>query len=305
MTVGSLPLAHTGRRTAAPVERLPALFVTTPLDPATALGRLFAAGWRDRSAEEAAALLDSWRPALALLPERERRRAALVAAWVHTLAITAAEGDRPERRLERLNRSAFLLAKALAGEPSASPFAAAFAAESAARQLPRRALDLLLAAARASIAQPRPADLEEWRARARILGGALSEALFGHEPSSATVDTASALLRLALLVRLPAALAKGRSHLPASEGAGGSRSETSAAMVAAETADLRAQLLRGARALGEVPLGYRRALAYLTAAALDLVGRVEDRPEELLHRAPQVGWWRRQIVLWRARRTPL
>jgi hypothetical protein len=314
VTIGSLPLEPAaGRRAFAPVERLPALFATAPLDPATALGRLFAADWSDTSDEATAELLGSWRPTLALLPERERRRAALFALWARTLSVTAGEGDRVERRLERLNRSAFLLAKALAGEATASPFAARFAAESAARHFPRRALDLLLAEARAKIAQPRPVDLEDWRARARALGGACAEALLGQKPSGATVDAATALLRLALLVRLPAALANRRSHLPvlavetaASGGAGDSDpDEATAELLAAEVGEVRAQLLRGARALAEVPLGYRRALAYLSAAALDLVGRVEEHPAMLLRSAPKVGWWRRSLIEWRERRTPI
>ena len=306
MTVGAYPLR-------APLERLPALFSAAPLDPATALGRLFAADWVDRGAEETAELLGEWRPALALLPEREQRRVALVTLWISALARTAREGDRVERKLERLNRSAFLVAKALAGEPTASPFAALFAAESAARLLPRRALDLLLAEVRGALERPRPADLEEWRARARALGGATAEALLGQEPTAATVDAAAALLRLALLARLPSAIEAGRSHLPlAPEDALSTaprdereRSPAAAAFVAAEVEDVRAQLLRGARALAEVPLGYRRALAYLVAMALDLVGRIEDRPEEILRRVPQPGWWRRRLYYWRARRTPI
>jgi len=301
VTVGSLPYAP-ARPAPPPAERLPALLQPTPIDPETALGRLFAASWRDQSLERCTALLGPWAPALALLPERERRRAALVAAWFEALWSTAREGDRAERRLERVNRSAYLVARALAGEPGGAPFALCFAGESAARAFPRRALDLLLAETRALVLAPRDADLAAWNARARALGGALAEAIFGREPSPATVDAAAALLRLALLARLPVALAAGRSHLPGPAPA--DVAETVAA-IAGEAAEVRAQLLRGARALAEVPLGHRRALEFLSASALDLVGRIEVNPAELLERSPHVGWWRRRLMVWRARRTPL
>jgi hypothetical protein len=113
---------------------------------------------------------------------------------------------------------------------------------------------------------------------------------------------AAALLRLAFLARLPAALARGCCHLP---GAAAGTGRPSADAVAAEAADVRAQLLRGARALADVPLGHRRALEFLSASALDLVGRVEVHPAELLEQAPRVGWWRRRLLVWRVRRSPL
>jgi hypothetical protein len=302
VTVGSLSGAPS-RRAAPLVERRPALFEPGPLEPASALGRLFGAEWIDRSEEEAAALLGDWRPALGLLPRRERRRAALLALWLAALRATAREGDPAERRRERLNRSSFLLAKSLAGERSASPFAALLAAESAARTVPRRALDLLLADARAGLDGAPPPVLALRRARAELVGGATAEALLGHEPSPAIVDAAAALLRLALLARL----AQGRSEraplLPLAPP--GAEPAALVAAVLGEAADVRAQLLRGARALAEVPLGYRRALAYLTTAALDLVGRIEEHPAELLRRPPRAGRLRRLFTLWRARRIPL
>ena len=77
------------------------------------------------------------------------------------------------------------------------------------------------------------------------------------------------------------------------------------AAVVRECAELRKLLLKGARAAGEVPLSFRRPVAFLLPVALSLLGLLEDRPPELARRTPTVGKWTLRRAYWRARFTPL
>jgi hypothetical protein len=54
-----------------------------------------------------------------------------------------------------------------------------------------------------------------------------------------------------------------------------------------------------------VPLSFRRPLAFLLPAALELLGAIEERPHELARRAPRLSGWSRRRAWWRARFTPL
>ena len=253
-------------------------------------------------------LLGELAGAVELLPPFERARVAVLAAWLEALFATALEPDPLERRLGRLHRSAFLLARALGGEPSSSPFVRAFAAEAARRSFTRTALDSLLAAARARAEKPRPTSRPEAAARAFDLGEAIVAALVGAPATPAAVEAATSLVRLLALRRLPAELAAGHVSLPTDDLAEPlqyRRPEEIAAAAAAECEAIRPLLLRGARALGEVPLTFRRPLAYLLSSALDLLGQIEVHPEALVRREPRLGWWTRRVTLWRIRRQPL
>jgi phytoene/squalene synthetase len=313
VTVSALPLARSRPLPHAP---LPELLAERPIDPESALGRLFA-GAPDPATESALArfvaaaperLLGDLAPAVRLLPPLERERAAILAAWTDALLATAAEADAPERRLARLHRSALLLARALGGEPSGSPFVRAFVAESQRRSFTRLALDALIAAARARIATPRPAAREDWERRARGVAAPFVHALSGAVPTPATVDAAAALYRLLALRALPADLAVGRTQLPVADLPEPLQYRSAAeiaAAVAAECESVRPLLLRGARALAEAPLTFRRPLAFLLEAALHLLGEIDVHPEALLARPPRLGWWRAHRAAWRARREAL
>ncbi len=313
MTVSAVPLATPvalGRRS------VPELLADRPIDPATALGRLFAPAG-DVASEIALGryvaaaprrLLGELEPAAFLLPPIERERAAILAAWVEALLATAGEPDPIERRLARLNRSAYLLARALAGEPSDAPFVRSFAAEAQRRTFTRGALDALLAVARRRAERPRAETRAEWEAFALELGGAFATAVTGTEASPSTVEAAAALHRLLALCALPRDLATGATQLPVAELPAPLQYRTReeiAAAAATECDAIRPVLLRGARALGEVPLTFRRPLAYLLSTALDLLGQIEVHPAALVTREPRLGWWTRRLTLWRIRRQPL
>jgi hypothetical protein len=303
VTVGTLPLD------AAPRElrlRRPALFSSEPLDPSTALGRLFAldGAASDRCSgrmlvEVARRRLGELAPALDLLPQRERERVGVLAAWIDAIFATGGEHDLPAERRERLDRSAFLIARALAGETVDPPFARRFAVESARREFGRRALDGLLAEARRRIDSP-GADIGNSDAALR-LGAAAAEALVGDEPSAATVDAAGALLRLSRLARVPAAVAVGAFPLIFGSDAAESVDLRTAA-IAEECDAIHQLLLRGARSIGEVPLTFRAAIAGAMALALRLLGRIESQPGALLARPVQLGHFERIWTLWRVRR---
>jgi len=289
----------------------PAVLSAEPIDPATALGQLFAPAPATRRRGEPTALAElcgALTPALALLPARERHRAALLAGWGRALFATAAEGDRAERRVERLHRSAYLLARALAGQRVASPFAHDFAAEAARRPLPRTALDTLLAAARRAVRRPLAATPADWDASAREIAGAAAAALLGAEPTAATVDAGAGLLRLVRLLQVPRPGGGRRLHLPIElppESAGAPPVAALVAAIADECEAIHQLLLRGARGVGEVPLTFRATLAALLALALRLLGRVEEHPERLLRQPIRLGRFESAWVLWRIRREPV
>jgi hypothetical protein len=304
VTAGAIPLA--GVRGDLRVRR-PALFSTEPLDPATALGELFTldAAASARSSQRglvanARRRLGALAPALDLLPSRERERAGVLTAWSEAVFATCGEHDLPEERRERLDRSAFLLARALAGETVDPPFAQRFAAESARREFGRRALDALLAEARRRI--DRPGCVAEDDESALRLGAAAAEALIGIEPTPATVDASGALLRLARMARVPAAVAVGAFPLLLPEDAASHPHEARVGAIAAECDAIHQLLLRGARSIGEVPLTFRAAIAGAMALALRLLGRIESNPEALLTRPLRLGRLERIWTLWRVRR---
>jgi hypothetical protein len=132
------------------------------------------------------------------------------------------------------------------------------------------------------------------------VGGAVAAATIGDEPTAATLDAATGLLRLARLLRVPAAAAVGGFPLPLAEAA--DSREGRVAAIAAECDAIHQLLLRGARAIGEVPLTFRGALAGAMALALRLLGRIESHPEALLSRPVRLGRLERAWTLWRVRR---
>ncbi len=299
----------------APPSERPTLLSAEPWDAASELGSWLAPTSppaEDELLGRAAAVarrgLADAAAALGLLPARERRRAELLFVWTRALLRTAAEPDAPATRVARIHRAAFHLARALAGEPAESAFLRLLAAESARRTFGRAALDGLLAAAREWAEAPRAAtpeaDAERWQA----LAHALAAALAGAEPAPATVDLAAGLGRLGRLLALPEELAQRRCGLALSvlpEPLQYRREDEIVAAVVAEAEALRPLLLRGARAAAEVPLTFRRPLVYLLPIALELLGAIEERPRELLRRAPRLSFWSRRRSYWRARFTPL
>lgn len=294
--------------------RRPALFSDEPLDVDTALGRLFSpalAVERSRASrrhDPATLALGPLAAALTLLPSRERERASLVAAWAAALLATADEGDRVERRIERLNRTAFELARALAGERVRSEFALELAREATRREMPRRALDRLLATAREAIEDGRPVREEAWRARALAVSASVSEMILGAAPSVATVEASAAILRLVRLSRLPDDLRRGELHLPGDGDAPRAERLRPAAVeraIVAECEAIHPLLLRGARSVGEVPLTFRAALAGAIALALRLLGHLEAHPERLRKKPARLGRLETAWTLRGIRKQPL
>jgi phytoene/squalene synthetase len=290
------------------VVRRPALFDPSPLDRSTALGVLFDPSWRDETRRPAARatrrLLGPLGPAFDLLPSLERRRAATLAVWIESLFANAREGDRVDRRIERLHRSAFTLARALAGERSAAPFAQRFADEARRRSFPRHSLDGLLAEARAAIRQPIASTPEEWEIRSRALSAVIAEALVGEMPSPATIEAANAFVRLIRLTRIPVDSAAG-FHLPVESPPTFSGAPPREAMIAAiseECEEIHRMALRGARALGEVPLTYRTTLSAMLALGLRLLGKIEAHPGAFLEGRVRLGRVERAWTVWRSRR---
>jgi hypothetical protein len=74
------------------------------------------------------------------------------------------------------------------------------------------------------------------------------------------------------------------------------------AAVAEECEAIHPLLLRGARAVGEVPLTFRAALAALLALSIRLLGRIEARPDDLLAGRVRLGRFERAWTLRQARR---
>ena len=297
----------------------PALFDRPNWSPDSPAGRLFSttppAGGETaleraclRAAEERSGLFAR---SFALLPERERERAALLLALTDVLFATATGPGSIESRIEDLDRIAFAIARALRGEGGATPgesFALRFGAESRRRGFTRRALDDLFDAARGCARRRRPETPEELALRAQYLAEAFITALFGVEPTPAVVDLGAGLLRLLALQSLATDLRSLHCPLPESELAEPVQYRTPdeiGVAVERECAELRKLLLKGARAAGEVPLSFRRPVAFLLPVALTLLGLLEDRPSELARRTPTVGKWALRRAYWRARYTPL
>lgn len=297
----------------------PALFDRPNWSPGSPAGRLFSttppAGGETalrraclRAAEERSGLFAR---ALTLLPERERERAALLLALVDVLFATATGPGSTDSRVEDLDRIAFAIARALRGEAGAGEgesFALRFGAESRRRSFTRRALDDLFDAARGCARRRRPETPEELARRAQFLAEAFITALFGAEPTPAVVDLGAGLLRLLALQALAEDLRARHCALPESDLPEPVQYRTPDEIgiaVERECAELRKLLLKGARAAGEVPLSFRRPVAFALPVALSLLGLLEDRPPELARRTPTVGKWTLRRAYWRARYTPL
>jgi len=301
--------------TSVPSNERPSLFAERPWDPGTALGAWLAPSGpaaeealETRASRLATEALGPLAAALRLAPERERRRFELLFVWTDALLATADEPDGPAERAERLNRAAFLVARGLAGETVASAFLTLLVAEARRRAFGRKPLDRLLAAGRDAAAAPRPADAAELERRAQEVAGAFLEALFGAPPTAAAADAGAGLLRLARLARLATHHAAGRSPLPADELADPIRyrsEEEIGAAVTAECERLHPLLLRGARAIAEVPLSYRRPFVFLLPLALELAAAIEERPRAVASRPPRLSGWSCRRAYWRARFAPL
>ena len=213
--------------------------------------------------------------ALELLTARERERAILFTALVDAL-LDLAVGPGPADCAERvadLNRVAFQLARALRGETPESAFLRLLAAEARRRTFTRRALDELFAAARVLARDPRPADAAVLDVRSRQLGEAVVTALLGAEATPSVIDLAAGAIRLARLQHLSLELSRRFCSLPVNDLAEPLQYRGEAEIVAAigrECGALHHLLLKGARAAGEVPLTFRRPVAFLLPVAIAL-----------------------------------
>jgi len=296
--------------------RGPALFDRPNWSAGSAAGRLFSpatsaggeAALLRTCARIAATRLGTFELALTLLPEREQERAALLLTLTDVLFATATGPGSAAARVEDLDRIAFWIARGLRGETAEELFARRFAAESRRRGFTRQALDDLFEAARCAARRPRFETSEALALAAHRSADAFATGLFGAEPTAAVVELGAGLLRLQALRSLADDLRAHHCALPESELAEPVQYRTAAEVGAAalrECAELRKLLLKGARAAGEVPLSFRRPVAFLLPVALSLLGLVEDRPEELLRRTPTVGKWTLRRAYWRARFTPL
>lgn len=296
---------------AAPAAR-PSLFERPRWSPDSAAARLFSAADEPTclrlAAATAADRLGDFARALDLLTGRERVRAVLLVAFADALFSVSAAPIEPGERVETLNRLAFQTARALRGEGSEGTFLDLFAAEARRRTFTRHALDELFAAARIAARLPQPTDGSDLDARSHQAGEALVTALLGAEPSPAAVDLAAGLLRLARLQRLSVDLAAKRSPLPLSEIAEPIQYRSDdelAAAVSRECGALHNLLLRGARAAAEVPLTFRRPVAFLLPVAIALLGLIEERPRAVVRGIRRVGPWKLRLAHLRARYVPL
>lgn len=295
----------------------PAIFERPNWSADSPAGRLFSRGGEPgedakllhaclRAASERAG---DFSPALELLPAREQERAVLLLTLADVLFATATGAGTPEARIDDLDRIAFAIARGLRGEGGTEPsFVRRLAAESRRRGFTRQALDDLFDSARGSARQRRPGTPEALALRAQSLSEAFATALFGAPPTPAAIDLGAGLLRLLALQSLAADLRELHVPLPESDLPEPVQYRTAdeiGAAVARECGDLRQLLLRGARAAGEVPLSFRRPVAFLLPVALSLLGLLEDRPPELVRRRPTVGKWTLRRAYWRARFTPL
>ncbi len=286
-----------------------ALLRDEPWDQGTALGAWLApAGPKHRLQlrESIRKRLGPFAGALVLLSNAERQRAELLIAWVSALLTTAFEPDPVESRIARVQRAAFAAAKALAGELSGSPFLVAFAAEASRRPWGRQPLDELLALAREVSQEPRAETAGADEDRCQRLARTFLFALFATEPPSAACDFAAGLYRLARLLPLRSELKARRFPLALellAEPVDHRSDEEILAAVGSELERIRILLLRGARAAAEVPLTFRRPTLFLVGVSLELLGRIEERPEALLRGPVQLSRWRLWLLSRRARRS--
>lgn len=293
----------------------PTLFERPTWSEESAAGRLFAPG-----GDEAAALrrcaavsercLGDFGRTLELLTARERERAILLAALVDALLDVAA-GPGPAdaaQRVADLNRIAFQLARILRGETPESAYLKLLAAEARRRSFTRRALDELFAAARLIARDRRPADTAALDARSRQLGEAVVTALLGAEATPSVVDLAAGAIRLVRLQQLALDLPHGLCSLPSGELPEPLQYRSETEIVTAITREcgaLHHLLLKGARAAGEVPLTFRRPVAFLLPVAIALLGLIEEQPRAIVRAVRHVGTWKLRAAFWRARYTPL
>ena len=302
----------------------PTLFERPTWSAASAAGMLLDPGGdelsvRRHSAEVTARCLGDLSRVLELLTDHERDRAILLAALTDALFdVARGEGPgavdagnsvaNPAGRIDDLNRIAFQVARALRGEAPESVFLELFAAEARRRTFTRRALDELFAAARAVAREPRPADEATLDVRARQLGEALATALLGAEPPASLVDLAAGSIRLVRLQHLSVDLRSRSVTLPVSDLAEPIQYRSEEEIVQAidrECNALHHLLLKGARAAGEVPLTFRRPVAFLLPIAIALLGLIEERPRVVARRVRHLGLWKLRVSFWRARWTPL
>jgi hypothetical protein len=296
---------------AAPRER-PAIFGRPTWKPESLAAKLFESSdeelCRRRVDEIAESRLGDFARALTLFTERERARLALLVAFLDALTDIARADVSPAERIDNLNRVAYRTARALRGEPTPSAFLRLFAAEARRRSFTRHALDEVFASARTAAASPRPESGAELDVRARELGEAVATALLGAAPTPAVVDLAAGLLRLGALQRLSLELARHTAPLPESELAEPVQYRTEdelAAAVSRECGALHNLLLKGARAVGEVPLTFRRPVAFALPVAIALLGLIEERPRAIARGVRRVGTWKLRLHHWRASYTPL
>ncbi|MDI9630312.1 MAG: hypothetical protein QM311_02470 [Acidobacteriota bacterium] len=250
------------------------------------------------------AALGSLAPALTLLPPTERRRAQAVAAFALTLFDFARQRGVDGDRLAQINRWEFTLEAALGGERIGQPIFLRLGEEQRRRPFSTAGLDALFAAARGRATVERPSDPAEAAERRELVARGLVLTLIGDGASPATVEFAAGLLGIQALLTLGTELAGGRCPLPVSELPSILPAPPAVALataVAAESRRLQPLLLRGARAVREVPLTFRRAGAFLVLASTRLLARVEEAGPSLLRRPPRLGASERLRLVLRSR----
>lgn len=293
----------------------PTLFERPTWTAESAAGRLFAAVDEAASLRHCSELaerhLGDFARVLSLFTERERLRATLLLALVDAIFDVAGMPVPVAERVENLNRIAFQVARALRGEATEAAFFRLFAGEARRRSFTRPALDELFAAARVAARSPRPETSADLDVRAHQLGEAIATALLGAEPTAAVVDLAAGLIRLTRLQALPMQISRSPQRgcwLPLAELPEPLqyRSDDELAdAVTRECVALHHLLLKGARAAAEVPLTFRRPVAFALPVAIALLGLLEERPRTVARTFRHVGIWKLRAAHWRARYTPL
>lgn len=276
------------------------------------LAELLAAPAEDFDSERAAGLcadvcreaLGDFAPALVLLPVAERRRAQAVAAFALTLFDFARQRGVDGERLAQINRWEYTLEAALSGDRIGQPVFLRMGEEEQRRPFSRDGLDALFAAARRRATCDRPIHAAEAETARRQLAEGLVQILLGDGQSPAALEFASGLLGLRALLGLGAELAGGRCPLPVDELPAivpAPPPDRLSAALDAEIQRLEPLLLRGARAVREVPLTFRRPTAYLVLAAERLLARAGAVGARLVAKPPRLGAFERLRLVARAR----
>jgi hypothetical protein len=250
-------------------------------------------------------LLGDFAPALVLLPNDDRQRAQALLAYAFTLFDFARQRGVEGERLAQINRWEFTLEMALAGQPVGQPVFVRMAREQQRRAWPVDALDEIAACARRRATRPRPATAEDADAGAERLARAVATALLGTAPPGEVDAFAGALVRLRSLQALGSEVEGKRNPLAVSEMPDDWSDDPNPQRLfeaaRRECQRLRPRLLRAPRGLLELPKGYRRAAVFCLLASLDLLTRIEEGDETLLHTPPQLGVLARLGLLVRAR----